>query len=200
MLSLRARIFIIISLLVLVVLGITIFLLVRSKNAPTSADDTTATDGTAQNGLNLLPAAPVPVANISNNIKVTPLTSLETQQKGVQQIAKIFLERYNSYSAESRYQNVLDVQTLVTKSFWTQLSAKLSPGAANGTIPTFSSVVTKSYSSKLDNWSEKSALVELQVKITEEKNGVIGSRDAGAKVSLVNEGGNWLVDKFEWIK
>jgi hypothetical protein len=200
MLSLRARIFIIISLIVLVVLGITIFLLVRSKNAPTSTDNTTATDGATQNGLNLLPATPVPVANISNNLKVTPLTSLEIQQKGVQQIAKIFLERYNSYSAESRYQNVLDVQALVTKSLWGQIGAKLSPGAVNNTIPAFSSVVTKAYSTKLDSWSEQSALVELQVKITEEKNGAISNRDAGAKVSMLNDGGNWLVDKFEWIK
>jgi hypothetical protein len=200
MLSLRARIFIIISLLVLVVLGITIFLLVRSKNAPTSSDSAVTTDSATQTGLNLVPASLVPVANISNNIKVTPLTSLETQQKGVQQIARIFLERYNSYSAESRYQNVLDVQTLVTKSFWAQLSAQLSPGAANGTIPAFSSVVTKAYTTKLDAWSEKTTLVELQVKITEEKNGSITNRDAGAKVTLVNENGNWLVDKFEWIK
>ena len=199
MLSLRARIFIIISLIVLFILGVTIFLLVRSKNASVANNDGT-TDETAQNGLNLLPATPVPVANIPNNIKVAPLTSLETQQKGVQQIAKIFLERYNSYSAESRYQNVLDVEVLVTKNLWEQLNVKLSPGAVNGAIPTFSSVVTKSYSSKLDNWSDKSALVELQVKITEEKNGAINSRDAGAKVFLVNESGNWLVDKFEWIK
>lgn len=199
MLSLRARIFIIISLIVLFILGVTIFLLVRSKNA--AVVDSTATNGEgAQNGLNLLPATPVPVANISNNIKVTPLTSLETQQKAVQQIAKIFLERYNSYSAESRYQNVLDVQILVTKNLWAQIGAKLSPGAVNTATPAFSSVLTKAYSSKLSNWSEQSALVELQVKITEEKNGAITSRDAGANISMINEGGNWLVDKFEWIK
>jgi len=199
MLSLRARIFIIISLLVLLVLGISIFLLVRSKK--TASTNNTAADNTSNQSAAALPAAaPVPVANISESLTVNPVSSLEAQQNAVLQISKIFLERYNSYSAESNYQNVLDVQDLVTKELWSQLSLKLSLTAQNGSIPPFSSVITKAYSSKLNSWSDKEATVELQVKITEEKNNSINTRDAGATVSLNNVNGNWLVAKFEWMK
>lgn len=200
MLSLRVRIFIIISLILLVVLGISIFLLVRAKKTVTPNGQPTAVENLPAT-TNLPITAPVQVTNVSGNIKVNQVSSLETQQKAVQQIAKVFLERFNSYSSESQYQNVRDVETLVSKSYWSQLSAKLSPVQApkNITAP-FSSTITKAYSSKLSLWSEKNATVELQVKITDEKNNVISFRDQQAKVSLVNDGQNWLVDRFEWVK
>ncbi len=200
MLSLRARIFIIISLIILVVLGISIFLLVRAKkqatlnNQPVTAENLPTATG-------LSATAPIAVTNVSGNIKVNPASSLETQQNAVQQIAKIFLERFNSFSSESQFQNVRDIQTLVSKTYWSQLSAKIPPvkTVPDISVP-FSSTITKAYSSKLSLWNEKTATVELQVKITEEKNSIVSNRDQQAKVYLIHDGQNWLVDKFEWVK
>ncbi|MFA6547645.1 MAG: hypothetical protein WCT11_01720 [Candidatus Magasanikbacteria bacterium] len=201
MLSLRARIFIIISLIVLVILGISLFLLVRAKKqAATTAGQPVAGENLpVANGLPAV--APTPVTDVSGNIKVNPVSSVETQKNAAEQIAKIFFERYNSYSSESQYQNVRDVQALVSKSYWTQLSAKLpSVKTVQNTVAPFSSTITKAYSSKLSSWSEQSAIVDLQVKILEERNGIVGNRDQQATVYLVKDGQNWLVDKFEWGK
>ena len=200
MLSLRARIFIVISLVVLVVLGISIFLLVRS-NKQTTPEDQPAGIENLPVETSLPVTAPVSVTNVSGNIKVNPVSSLEAQQNATEQMAKIFLERFNSYSSESQYQNVRDVQTLVSNNYWIQLSAKLpTVQTVQDTSAPFVSMITKAYSSKLSLWSDASATVDLQVKITEEKNGVVSGRDQQAKVFLVKEGQNWLVDKFEWVK
>lgn len=200
MLSLRARIFIIVSLIILAVLGVSIFLLVRSKKLSTTNNQPNITENLPVG--NELPAvAPIVVTDISNNIKVTPVSSEETQKNATEQIAKIFFERFNSYSSESQYQNIRDVQSLVTKSYWSQLSAKLpTTKPAENVITPFYSTITKAYSSKLSQWGDNKAVVDLQVKITEEKNDVVGNRDQQAKVYLINENGTWLVDKFEWAK
>lgn len=200
MLSLRARIFIVVSLILLLVLGISIFLLVRSKKQKAIDNDVVAVENLPGNN-NLPITAPIVVTDISNNIKVTPASSLEAQQNAVEQLAKIFIERMNSYSSESQYQNVRDVQSLVSKTYWMQLSAKLPSGSVvqNTTAP-YSSTITKAYSSKLSLWDEKNALVQLQVKITDEKSGAINNRDQQAKVYLIKDDQNWLVDKFEWVK
>lgn len=200
MLSLRARIFIIVSLIILAVLGISIFLLVRSKKLATTNNQ----PGTTENipaGNELSAVAPIVVTDVSNNIKVSPVSSEETQKNAAEQTAKIFFERFNSYSSESQYQNVRDVQTLVSKSYWSQLDAKLpTTKPVSNVITPFSSTITKAFSSKLVQWDGKAAVVDLQVKITEEKNNVVTSRDQQAKIYLINENGNWLVDKFEWAK
>ncbi len=200
MLSLRARIFIIVSLIVLAILGISVFLLVRSKKT-VSTNNQPNTTNNLPSGSELSVVAPIVVTNVSNNIKVEPMSSEETQKNAAEQIAKIFFERFNSYSSESQYQNIRDVQTLVSKSYWSQLSTKLpSTKPASNVVAPFSSTITKAYSSKLSQWSDVAAVVDLQVKITEEKNNLVSNRDQQAKVYLINENGSWLVDKFEWAK
>jgi len=200
MLSLRARIFIVLSLIVFLILGISIFLFVRAKKQAT-ANNLQNTTNNSPTVANLPETAPVQVTEITKNITVNPISSVDVQKNATEQMAKIFLERFNSYSSESQYQNVRDVQTLVSKSYWSVLSAKLpSIKPAQNVATAFSSTVTKAYGSKLVAWNEKNATVELQVKITEEKNNIVTHSDKQATVYLINESGSWLVDKFEWMK
>lgn len=205
MISLRARIFIVISLIVFVVLSISIFLFVRSKKQAALKEEAVAADNLPAEKIDINPSAtaPAPVAetNDTGNLQVNPVSSLDIQQNAAKQIAKIFLERFSSFSSESQYQNVRDVQTLVSKTYWSQLSAKLPSTKAeqNITVP-FSSTITKVYSVKLVEWSDQLATVDLQAKIMEEKNGVTKNIDKQAKVDLISDGTSWLVDKFEWVK
>ncbi len=199
MLSLRARIFVIISLVVLLILSISIFLFVRAKKQKEVEGQTTTNNGAVV--AELPSTGLVQVTEIPKNIVVNPISSVDAQKNATEQMAKIFIERFNSYSSESQYQNVRDVQAVVSKAYWTQLSAKLpSVKPAQNTASPFTSTITKSFSSKLISWNEKSATVELQVKITEEKNGVVTNRDRQAQVYLVNENNSWLVDKFDWVQ
>ncbi len=196
-LSLRTRIFIIISLVVLFILGVSVFLYTRAKNKnnPTTVD---SAGNTVPVGSNNSGSTPVPVTNL-NNVTVPKIGSVETQQKAVQNLAKIFVERSNSYTSESHYQNMFDVQSLVTDSYWKQLSAKIPASTAN-VSPNFYAVSTEAYSAKLSSWTDKSATVDLQLKISEEKGGVITKKDAQGKVTLVKNGNDWLVDNFTMVK
>ncbi|GEM_PF-1967614 len=203
MISLRARIFVVISLIVFVVLSISIFLFVRSKKQATIKEQVVVVDGSSPDKIDNKASVPalVPTTDNTSNLKVNPVSSLDIQQNAAKQIAKIFLERFNSFSSESQYQNVRDVQTLVSKSYWNQLSAKLPATKVGQNITTpFSSTVTKVYSAKIVEWSDQLATVDLQAKIMEEKNGVIKNLDKQARVDLTSDGKNWLVDKFEWVK
>lgn len=198
MLSLRARIFAIISLIVLLILGISLFLLVGSKDKNSPTDDK-ALDKTLPTAANGTVGNSSLVTTNLENIKVPKLTTLEVEQKAVQNLAKIFVERLNSYSSESRYQNMRDVENLTTANYWKQLSAKI-PANIPAPGPNFYAVSVEAYSAKLSDWTDKSANVDLQLKITEEKGGVITKKDAQAKVSLVKNGGSWLVDNFTMVK
>lgn len=199
MMSLRSRIFIVISLVVLFLLSVSIFLYVRSKNKNNPAVDNAGNTTLPSDGANNTPGSTVlPVTNLQN-VNVPKTSVLETQQKAAQNLAKIFVERLNSYSSESRYQNMLDVQSLATDGYWKQLSAKI-PANIPSNSPNFYAVSVEAYSAKISSWTDSAATVELQVKIAEEKSGVITKKDAQAKVNLVKNGENWLVDNFTMVK
>ena len=199
MLSLRARIFIVVSLVVLVVLGISVFLVVKSKKnaagggATTTPDNTNVIDST---NFNYNPNIQTPVVGgqIPEGATVKPATSLEIEQNAVRQLAKIFIERYSSYSTDSNYQNIVEVQGLVTDDLWKSLSAKIGKTPAGS----FVGVTTKVFSSEIVDWSVKTATVSMSAAIIEEKNGNTSDRQAEVSVNLVKNGNNWLVDKFQW--
>lgn len=198
MISLRARIFIIVSLVVLFVLGVSVFLVVKSRNKNNPTANNTAGSGNTAGTGSTLNGAPLPVANLEN-VKVPKVSTLETEQRAVQNLAKIFVERLNSYSSESRYQNMKDVESMATDSYWKQLSVKIPANIPNSS-PNFYAVSVSAYGAKLASWSDKSASVDLQLKITEEKGGQITKKDAQAKVTLVKTGTSWLVDNFTMVK
>ena len=196
MISLRTRIFIVVSLVVLLILGISLFLLWRSKQPVTLATPVVSQPGitTDQTGNG---ANPLPVTDLSK-AKVGKTSSIEVQQKAVQNLAKIFVERYNTFSTEAKYQNIIDLQPLVTTKYWQLLSAKI-PKQIPVNVSSIANY-TQAFSADISAWSEKQATVDLKVKVTEEKNGVATNHDQQATVVLVKQDNNWLVDSFVWVK
>jgi len=199
MLSLRARIFIIVSLVVLVILGISVFLVIKSKKNAADGGVTTIPGNNNvidSTNFNYNPNIQTPIVGgqIPQGATVKPATSLEVEQNAVLQLAKIFIERYNSYSTDSNYQNIVEVQELVTDDLWKSLSAKI------GKTPTgaFVGVTTKVFSSEISDWSAKAATISMSAAINEEKGGNMSDRQAKVSVSLVKNGNDWLVDKFQW--
>lgn len=198
MFSLRARLFIIISLVVLFILGVSIFLYVRSKDKSNVTNGGVDNTGQTNGDNNVSNNSPLEVANLQN-VEVPKMSSTEIQQKAVKNMAKIFVERLNSYSSESRYQNMKDVESLATPNYWKQLSVKI-PAIIPTASPNFYAVSVEAYGANLSSWTDKAASVDLQLKITEEKSGVITKKDAQAKVNLVKIGNDWLVDNFTMVK
>lgn len=198
MFSLRTRLFIIISLAILFILGVSIFLYVRSKDKSNTTNGGVDNTGQTNGGNNISNNSPLEVTNLEN-VEVPKMSSTEIQQKAVKNLAKIFVERLNSYSSESRYQNMKDVESLATPNYWKQLSAKI-PANIPTASPNFYAVSVEAYGANLSSWTDSAAGVDLQLKITEEKSGVITKKDAQAKVNLIKIGNDWLVDNFTMVK
>jgi len=193
--SLRARIFIIISIFVIFILGISIFLIVRNKNKVAEPQTVTPTDSTAsQNGVQ--PNGQILVGDQAPaGLPAKTATPLEAEKNGAVQLAKVFVERYGTYSSDNNFQNIKEVEALVTPALWSKISA---PMNAKTSTASFVGVTTKVISLELTAWSDIAATVELKTTRTEEKNGAVSTRYQNAIVQMVKTGGVWLADKLVW--
>ncbi len=191
--SLRARIFIIVSILVLLVLGISLFLVVRSRNKSAnppsntttgSVGSNTQTNGQTQTGTQTPAGLPAKT--------VTPE---EAEKNGVIQLAKVFVERYGTYSTDNNFQNIIEVKSFVTPALWLKISAQMN---TKTTTQSFVGMTTKVISMNLTSWSDTQATVELKTTRTQEKDGMVTTSYQTATVNMVKVNSVWLVDKLVW--
>ncbi|HLD60561.1 MAG TPA: hypothetical protein VJA27_00275 [Patescibacteria group bacterium] len=200
MLSLRSRLFIVISLAVLIVLAISVALLLRSKKkdtpevsntTPTGQVNTPGGSNGTTGGTTNQPGGTVPAPVVKQ------LTTVEVEQNGVTQLAKIFIERYNTYSTDNNYDNIREVESMVTAALWKRISGRLT---TTSTGP-FVGVTTRAISAELGGWTGASADVMVQTAQVSQKDGAAAQTTyQGVTIFFIKQGDNWLVDKFEWQK
>ena len=193
--SLRARIFIIVSIVVLLILGISMFLVVSNKKKNTSPQTGAPQNNGVATGTGLPGTQTTIGEQAPAGLPAKVATPLETEKNGVQQLAKVFLERYGTYSSDNNFQNIKDVETLVTRSLWSKISA---PMNAKTTTQSFTGVTTKVVSMDLTSWSDTKAVVEFKTMRVEEKNGAVTTKYQNATVELIKQGSSWLADKLVW--
>lgn len=201
MLTLRTRIFAVISLIVLFVLGVSLILVVvsKKKKAATLPATTAAGNVIDQNNFDASTLTPAPAAQpITAGLKVKPATTEEMIKNAARQAAKIFVERYGSYSTDNNYQNIREAQGLVTTDLWAKISGRLSIPAPVAVA--FAGVTTKVLTSEFTEWSGAGADLLLKVQREENKAGVISSTYQDISVRLIKQDDNWLVNSFEWKK
>lgn len=204
MLSLRARLFFIISLVVMAILGISLFLFFKPKPDPTPVVDSGVQGGNeslpANNNLSSGVVIDNPLAGgeLAGNITVKPATKEANQENSVRQLAKIFYERYGTYSSDNNYQNILDVKGLVTAEFWQVLDKRVILGPAIN--QPFIGVTTKVLTTSLTTINDTDATVYLKANINEEKNGTTSNRYQEINVNLSKKDGSWLVDAINLVK
>ncbi len=191
--SLRARIFIIVSVVVLLVLAVSIFLIVRNKTKTVDTTPTTNTNTTLPSTNDGSPSSVQ--ALIDKGLPAKTPTPLEVEQNAVEQFAKVFVERYGTYSTDNEFQNIKESQPLVTKSLWSKISTGIN---AKETNQDFLGLTTKVMSVRLASWEPNQATVELKTMRAEDKNGVISNRYQNATVGMVKENGVWLANALSW--
>jgi hypothetical protein len=134
--------------------------------------------------------------NVPANLITQPRVAaspLEIEQNSVRQLAKIFTERFNTYSTDSGSQNIKEVQNLVSASMWKRITGK---GDTSG--GTFMGVTTEALTTSLDSWKPPSATVSLQTRRTIEQNGLTSQKNQTITVTLTKASGSWLVDSYAW--
>ncbi len=201
---LRTRIFVFISATVLIVLGISILLMVINKKTKQSETATTTVSTVSSVGDNnglvsdgsgyITDTSGLLSGQAGQKLAVQVPTTEEVEKNSVRQLAKIFIERYGSYSSDNDYQNIKEVKSLCASSLWSELSGKMTGVKSND----FTGVTTKVISSKITSWSSSAAIVSLETMKTEDSNGTVKNTQQSATVYLSYVSGQWLVNKFEW--
>ena len=193
--SLRARIFIIISVVVLLILSVSIFLVVKNRNSGNANVPATTPDTGNTNTNN--PSNPSSGAGtvVPTGSPIKPLTSLEVEQNGVEQLAKIFIERYGTYSTDNEFENIKEAQSLVTKSLWSKISLGINVKNPN---TGFLGLTTKVVSVNMVSWADNKADFDLKIMRNENKNGVVTTRYQNVTVEMVKENNIWLADSLVW--
>lgn len=194
--TLRARIFIMLTVFVLAVLSVSLFLYVRSR--PKKADPADNNTVTEQNSGNVATGF-VPVTNqngggtpvvVTQPLVVTDPVAIE--KAGVEQLARVFTERYQTFSSDNNYANIRQVETLVTADLWKNLSARLKVPPTK----TFTGVTTDAFATDVVSFGDGKATVVAQTRRTMDQNGKITVTNQNYKIELLKVGSSWLVDSF----
>jgi len=200
---LRTRIFIIVSVLVLIILAISISLLLIQRKAKKTVDQPTDIITQTDQGAQVIDSGVIVVDSQGNLVTstqyVAPVTSeLEAQKNAAKQTARIFIERYGSYSTDNKQQNIKEVKSLVSASLWQELSAKIGSGSASG--GDFLGVTTKVIAIRFAKWDATSATINVSTVRTETKNNSTKNTQQDAVVYVEKNNNNWMVSKFDWGK
>lgn len=183
---LRTRLLIIIGLIVVVIGGV-IALSLKKTPASAPATETSVVD------VPVVVPNTVQATEIPSGMKIAQPTTLETEQNAVRQLAKTFAERYNSFSTDNNYQNIRDVEELVTSVLWKKISARLDTPQASGA---FSSATTEVLSATLADWKTDQATITLKVRKTSVQGSIKTEQYQTISVVMVKQNGQWLADSF----
>lgn len=189
--SLRTRIFIVVSLGVMIILAIGIMLLIQGRNKKIAATPTASNAATTQNQTSaVVPVGTEPTV-IPSGTQVKPATTLEAEQNAVRQWARIFVEKYYTYSSDSNFGNIRDVQSMVTKSFWQKISA---PMMAHIPVNTFISATIQNTGIIQSNLKDNTASVEIKASRISQQGGKTSTSNVDYIVSFIKIGSDWLIN------
>ena len=197
---LRTRLFIILSIIIAIILAISITLLIVKKKKDAKTSTSTQTEYTGGAGQVNRVNTPTTAADLSGKVTsgvvtVAKPTTQEVQQNAAKQIAKVFAERYGSFSNQNGYQNIKEVQSISTSELYSSIS-KIMNNKQNES--TYYGVSTNVISVVITDWNATKANVKLSAKRVETKNGTTKNINQDATVTVVKSGSNWLVSSFKW--
>ncbi len=118
-------------------------------------------------------------------------------------MARLFAERFGSFSNQSNYSNITDLEILMTESMrsWAQnYVADLRNAPYSGE---YYGIITESVSVEQVAYNEGAGTASM--KVSTKRQETKGS-EAGAiysqviNINLVKQGNDWLVDRAEWVK
>ena len=199
MLNIRTRIFLIVSVVVLFILAGAILIWVFTK------DKNPAEEGPVNNSGNQIEEGNFDSSILSTQPTVVPagtkvktVTTEEMEKNAAVQIAKVFTERYGTYSTHGEYENIKEVLDISTDSFAAVLSEKIPDNLEDLTPGVYQGVTIEAIATELADWQGDAAKVEVNVIKRETKDGQTTNSNTKATVNLKKVGEDWLVDSFSW--
>jgi inner membrane protein involved in colicin E2 resistance len=191
--TLRARIFIIVSLAVFVILAISIALIVLKKKSAEPVDEATPINENIIDENNFPAQITTPPTQIPIGATVKQPTDEEMMKNTAKQTAKIFIERYGTYSTDNDNENIYSVQSIVSPSLWNDISRHID-AVYDGE---FVGVTTKVIAIDVVEFSSDKAKVDMSVQRVITKGTTTEKISEKTFVRLVKIQDAWLVDSFE---
>lgn len=197
MTTLRSRIFIMISVVVLLILGISVGLTVFfKKKAPVVEQTATTTPTNTIDTQNFPAQITTPATKVPEGLPVKQATTEEVQKNVAKQMARIFIERYATFSSDNNGDNIREVESIVTKELWAEISKRLNVASTG----IFSGATTKVFAVDVTEFASGQAKVAMMTQRTITKGAATEQKNENVNVWLVKAGDSWLVNKFEWAK
>lgn len=131
---------------------------------------------------------------------VPPVTPEAREEASAETVAKIFVERYGSYSTESDFANLEDVLPLLTASYRATIEAQIETLRDAPPSESYYGVSTKVISTSFTSKEDTTATIEVLTQREEAQGSVtnISVKYQTIVLNMKEEGGEWLVDKATW--
>ncbi len=193
MLTFRQRIFIIISAVISVILvSLLLYLFVFNKNSGTGQTAGEKAEQFVNSGKENSTAESAEVPGAS---KPAPTAEPFSQEVYAKQVARIFVERFASFSNQNNNQHLADVLPLATDSMAEWLQTRSLKESSE-----FEGLTTVVVASEVAKITGQSATVRIEAQQTSEKGSELKILQKSGRVELLKMGDDWKVDGFYWDK
>lgn len=118
-------------------------------------------------------------------------------------MAKLFAERFGSFSNQSNYSNITDLEILMTESMRTWAQQYVTDLRSEPYAGSYYGIITESVSVEQLAYDEGvgTARMKVSTKRQETKGSEAGAvYEQAININLVKKGNDWLVDRAEWVK
>jgi len=197
MLSTKGKIFAGLSILIaLIIIGILVYLFVLAPDTTVQEPDTTEQPTDNGDGSTATPRDPGRLDRPDRISTTPPATIPENVDVGenyIKQLARMFVERFGSYSNQNDNTHVDDVLPLVTPQMQQFVETQRS-----GLGEAYRGVTTKVIVNNLTSLDGATATVEVQVQETISTRDETDTNYRTGTVSLIQVNGEWKVDGLFW--
>jgi len=186
----RTYLIIFLVLLLLLILGIVYYFYSQQEPTLQPEPQPTTTDQQQQQPQ----PEPQPAETTTQQEETESQTAPEaTNQTTAKQTARIFVERFSSYSSQNENEHIESVLPLITDEMRDWVEKQTVEQTTE-----YSGQTTEIIASSVEDSSSDEATVQIQALITQRSDGTESTTQKNGRVELTKVNGSWKVDGFFW--
>ncbi len=184
---------------ILIILALFYWLFLRESFTPQSPESKT--------NVNVVALPPVLPPNSTTVSASVPEASAEEKlRSSISRLAAAFAERYGSYSNQGNFENLIDLESLMTEKMWAETENFIEQnGTAPGSNSVYFGVTTKAISVNIVELDEGAGTAKITVGAQRrEASGSMADSSAikyeDLELVFQKVGGEWKVNEAKWIQ
>ena len=123
------------------------------------------------------------------------ISSAEKDRRSFENTAKFFIEMLGSYSPDANFQNIIDLESLMTQKMQTWAENFIIGNRDNGSKESITTTVTNS---KILNYSSNSGTILFNTRRNKLIDNNVENYNQDVKVDLIRMGSDWKIDNVSW--